>query len=156
MVDREARDVARKLFVPGSPQWKEVSDNIFDGFDLWWPFNSRDPAIKAMHRCAKDVLFSQHMWSVDGTENPYCLITRPYIPMSTAKFVTRCRAFLDSDLPYEWPSTFWEDVYWYPSFIRRIQGYSYSLAWEQWAATGDVQAWPFRYQADLMEAITTL
>ncbi|HET6384684.1 MAG TPA: hypothetical protein VFJ58_14925 [Armatimonadota bacterium] len=133
MVDRAARDRASidiASFANGAITNRE--------FEEGYPTRSCDMAVKR--------IFDQ-IWFFYDDVRTHRLTGDWALSPEDRNLFDRCVRFLRTDLEYPWPDTsfnsFWGLVRWLPPFKGWLD-----RRWEQFAAKGDIDAWPFISAAD--------
>lgn len=144
VIDRRNRDIAAALV----RQFRD-GDITNDELDSTWPHSNQDQALAAI---------GSMMWRTydDGRTHK---LKGPRTPTPELQSVlTRFAAFLDGDLPYEWPKTNFISI----GGLGLLVPLSLGVLWpvDRWikyrnarsdaklAAVGDLEAWPFIRKSD--------
>jgi hypothetical protein len=129
MIDTTARQQAAALI----DRFRE-REIEFDDVEMQWP-PSTDPALEAISKRLWQAFYSDFgSLSTSG---------KPKISPEGLSLLSRCAAFLRSELPYEWPS---EEPGILASIRRRLQGEDLTgtrAVQSDGGSRGDPDQWPF-------------
>lgn len=143
MVNREKRKIASDLVA------RLLAGEITnDDFDAAFPRDENDPALGAIY---------ERLWFHWDDRRTHTL-TGKHAPADAARVLfERCRAFLDSDLEYEWPPKLnvapLSLLLLRALRLRKAAERREHEAEERIRSFGDVDAWPFLRAQDLLRRV---
>jgi hypothetical protein len=138
MIDRPSRTLAGELL-----RHLVAGQITNDEFEERFP-RSSDLAIGEMFGSG---------WQLYSDNRTYRLVGRDRLEPSTRTVIARCVLFLQTELPYEWPSSFGLVPFLYFVSYLLTLGYTHRWRVRHFESHGDISVWPFIRQSDYEAAL---